>query len=108
MMFVNSSTDRTLYINMVDALKSSGGSGNCEICINPKDGDQRNHSKSPSVYQLNYVSDEVTFRREHNFYSNMKLETTLTHNLSNFYVDFYLSYDTVATLCVWFFVFVGV
>ncbi|CAC5362153.1 Collagen alpha-1(XII) chain [Mytilus coruscus] len=43
-MFINSSTDHTLYINMVDALKSSGGSGNCEICISPKDGDQRNHN----------------------------------------------------------------
>lgn len=44
-MFVNSSTEHTLYINMVDALKQSGGSGNCEVCINPKDGDHQSHSK---------------------------------------------------------------
>lgn len=44
LMFVNRSTDGTLYINMVDALRNNGGSGDCEICINPKDGDHRDHT----------------------------------------------------------------
>ena len=45
LMFVNSSYDRTLFINLVDAMKSNGGSGDCQICINPKDGDHRDHGK---------------------------------------------------------------
>lgn len=44
-MFVNTSYPRPLYISMKDALAGSGGSGNCEICINPLDGDHRNHGK---------------------------------------------------------------
>ncbi|CAG2236748.1 unnamed protein product [Mytilus edulis] len=43
-MFVNTSTEHLLYINIVDALKSSGGSGSCEVCMNPKDGDHQSHN----------------------------------------------------------------
>uniref|UniRef100_A0A194ANW2 VWFA domain-containing protein n=1 Tax=Pinctada fucata TaxID=50426 RepID=A0A194ANW2_PINFU len=43
-LFRNSSSTQTLYINVVDALKSTTSSEGCIVHITPKKGDQTNHN----------------------------------------------------------------